>query len=177
MEDIRIYKEFRELRQVAYFFMIIIIVCVYFIYKEYMFLTKDYITSGLIVNMASMLIEGIIIVVLGKFSISLVNKILLKEPFIIFEKNDIISNGLIGKFEIEWDEIESYTETYFRGMPTIVLKFKKDSKHKQESSILRQLVYYYNIKRMGGELAFMLPLLDGKYDDVLKYINDKVRNY
>ena len=172
-----IYKELRELKQVAYFFIIIILVYVYFIYKEYVFLTQDYVTNGLLLNMVSMLIEGIIIVVLGKFLISLINKILLKEPFIIFEKDDFVSNGLIGRFEIEWNEIDSYTETYFRGMPTIVMKLKQDSQHMQNSSIIKKLVYRYNVKRCGGEFAFMLPFLDGKYNDVLRYIDDKVRNY
>lgn len=174
MYDIRIYKEADEYKKIVVISIGIIVLFSWFIYEEFRFMTIDYRDSDLFVNMGSIFVAGIIITFLFIFLIKLANKILSNDPFLVFEDDEIVSKGLVGNSSIKWENIKSYNEVIFMGMPSIVLELKEKCEYKDNISYIRTLVFKYNKYRVGGEIIFTASFLDDKYLDVVSLIKEKV---
>ncbi|WP_297518021.1 STM3941 family protein [uncultured Clostridium sp.] len=175
MADIRVYKEADEFKKMCMISVGIIVLFSWFIYKEFRFITVDYRSADLLVNMAIIFIAGITIMFLFIFLIKLTNKILNNDPFLVFEDDEILSKGLAGNTIVKWNCIKSYKEKKFRGTLSIVLELKDDCDYKRNLSIMRSLLYKYNQKRTGGEFMFTKTFLGDQYNEILNLVEEKVK--
>ncbi|MGL5576407.1 MAG: hypothetical protein ACRDCW_12765 [Sarcina sp.] len=173
MYDIRIYKEPNEYKKIVLLSVGIIVLFSWLIYKEFRFMTVDYRDSNLLDNMVSIFVDGIVITLLFIFLIKLSNKILNNDPFLIFDDDQILSKGLIGKASFRWEDIKEYKENKFLGKPNIVLVIKDE--RRDDISILLRLVYKLNKLMTNGEWMFTKSFLGDEYEKVVELIKEKVR--
>ncbi|MGL4655236.1 MAG: hypothetical protein ACRCWM_05025 [Sarcina sp.] len=173
MRDIKIYKESNEYKKIACISIGIIILFSWLIYKEFRFMTVDYRDSDLLFNMVSIFVDGIIITLLFIFLIKLANKILSNDPFLVFDDEEILSKGLIGKTSLRWEDVETYKENKFLGKPSIVLVIKDE--RKDDISIFLGLVYKLNKLITKGEWMLTKSFLGDEYEEVVELIKEKVR--
>lgn len=174
MTTIKIYQNSERLKNMVIIFSVLIIILIYFIFNSlYNYFCGNYIDNYIYLKLLAIFLELSILIIIFILLIRLLIIIRMKKPFLVFSEEKIVSNGLISKSELYWDEVDYRTNSSLNGIYFIVLKLRSDSKFKTESSFFRKILNNYNLNRVGGEVAFASVFLMDNFENVNELISLK----
>lgn len=119
------------------------------------------------------ILEGMIIL-FGLFAIlRLSKKIILKEPFLILNEDNIISQGIVPKSIIDIDDLQWYKNVPMLYQEFIIIKLRANSKSYDRIPFTTKKLFEYNSKKYGGEIGLSSNFLRESYSDVIIFLDEK----
>ncbi|MGL5633985.1 MAG: hypothetical protein ACRDDL_02845 [Sarcina sp.] len=176
MESIKIYDTKRRAKNLILSIIVGIILFSFFIYREIIFIKVTDKNINLIVNVSTVLIQGVLILFFAFISSRLINKIDKKQPYILLNTIEIIVSGIFKDSIISLDDISAYKEIVIDDIKTIVLKLNPNSEFSSKCSFIKKRGFKCNLSRYGGEIIFEYNFGSEEYYEVLEFMDKKIKN-
>ncbi|MGL4741123.1 MAG: hypothetical protein ACRC41_09990 [Sarcina sp.] len=176
MQSIKIYDTKRRGINLALAITAGIILFSFFIYREIVFIKFADKTMDLIVNICTVLIQGVLILFCAFVASRLINKIDKKQPYIVLNAIEIIVSGTFRDCIISLDDVIAYKEIVIDDMSTIALKLKPNSETDITSSFIKRKGFKCNLSKYGGEIVFEHSFQEYEYYEVLEFMESRIKN-
>lgn len=168
-EGIKIYQPRDNILKVVLLFTGIIIALLWLVYYEF---NLKYSIDRMFLPFFTV-VEGIVILFLFFAIIILMKKLALKEPFMTFTKDNIISQGIVPECLIDMNDLQWYKNTTISHQEFIIIKLRKDSLSYENIPFITKMLFKHNLNTYGGEIGLSEAFLRESYLDVMILLDEK----